>query len=94
MRTRTTPYFEIRGRIGHDVVSATWSEGRLTADSELFDRAELLISSGEICRSDDSSRSVAAGLDTPHTALLTLIGCFDLVLKSEIMLGEDGDAFT
>ena len=95
MTKPVVPYFQLLGTIDRDTVSATWSDDCLTADPELWDRAELLVEMGETFTAEGVELEVHAGLTVPYAAALTLIRCFDRISKAEIMLGseqQDNDA--
>jgi hypothetical protein len=81
-------WFAIQGVIGEQVVRAVWSDGQLTCDGPLHDRASLLVDLGAEFSSADPPRRFVASLQAPAVAvLLTLIRACDLATVIEADLG-------
>jgi hypothetical protein len=81
-------WFAIQGVIGEQVVRALWSDGRLTCDGPLHDRARLLVDLGAEFSCADPPRRFVASLHAPAVAvLLTLIRACDLATVIEADLG-------
>lgn len=89
MGSSSVSSFELIGRVGRDVVSATWRDGQLVADAALVRRADLLVGMGETFAAERGKLRVVAGLDEPLAAALTLIRSFDAVVRAKIELGSD-----
>lgn len=82
-------YFELHGLVGDVKVSATWHNGRLMADEEVLDRADLLIAAEQMVSGSEEHGEVRAGLSEPFAAALTLIGSFDRISSARVLLGTD-----
>jgi hypothetical protein len=80
--------FTIVGFIGYLDVSARWHDDILSADPELLERADAAIASG--LRFEAEGTEVAASLNAPLPAALTLLGCFDRITKSQLSLRDAG----
>jgi hypothetical protein len=78
--------FRITGQVGPLPVTATWRDGYLTADAELLEAADDLIAGGYVFESGDGQFHVAASLDDPLAALLTMIRCFGRITRARIEL--------
>ena len=81
-------WFGVQGVIDHQVVRASWIDGRLRCDRLLDARARLLIDLGAEFRSDDPPRRYQASLQAPPVAvLLTLIRACDMATVMEVDIG-------
>jgi hypothetical protein len=83
MPASTPPEFRLTGFIGLQPVSAQWRAGYLVADEELMEIADGLVERGERFEVPDGPE-VAAGLEDPLAALLTLARCFDRITKATV----------
>jgi len=84
--------FSLRSRIGATPTMAIWRDKRLIADPRLLERAQLLVALEERFTVSDGV-SVAAGLDEPLPAALTLIRAADEVLDFHFRLEDFEIAF-
>jgi hypothetical protein len=75
-----TCVFWLRCRVNEAQAFAVWREARLLADPRLVDRARMLIDLNETFALADRDYVVAAGLDEPLQAALTLVRAADHVL--------------
>ena len=81
-------WFAVQGVIDEQVVRAVWTDGRLTCDRLLGDRARLLVDLGAEFSWDDPPRWFVASLQAPPIAvLLTLIRACDVATVIEADVG-------
>jgi hypothetical protein len=86
--TRTSPRFSIRGFLLALPVTASWRDGYLTADEELSEVIDGLVSGGYLFRGLDG-RTELASLADPFAALLTVIRSFSQVTHANIEIPLD-----
>jgi hypothetical protein len=84
--------FYLRANIDDDPRLAIWRDQRLLVHPEWARRAEVLVGLGETFVAQDG-RSIAAGLDNPLQAALTLVRAADRVLEFDIRLDEINMAY-
>ncbi len=75
--SRDRAFFHLVGFIDKTSMSATWHDGYLSGDPELFEIAESIISLNEELA--DEGVQLAVGLGDPVTAALTLMRSFDRI---------------
>jgi hypothetical protein len=77
---RSITWFALEGRLGEQVVRASWERGRLACDQLLLSRAGLLVDLQEVFGLRTAPGFVAATLDgSPLAVLLTLLHACDRV---------------
>jgi hypothetical protein len=72
-------FFVLHGGVEGNPVKAWWLAGTLTTSRELRDRAELLVHLDERFELGPGDLSIAAALDDPLAALLTLVRACDRI---------------
>lgn len=82
-----TPLFLVSGLLDDDAVEARWVPGHgLMCAPSLIARAEVVMALGETFTQGDDGWTVAATLDTPLAAMLTLMRAMSHVTSLDMLL--------
>ena len=79
------PYFHLVGFLGGRAMTAQWKDGRLTGDPELLDAAQTLVARGERFSAQGAAVPVAASLEAPLPAALTMMRCLQGITQAELV---------
>jgi len=82
-----TPLFLVCGRLDDDEVEARWVPGHgLMCPPALLARAEVVVALGETFSPGDGGGSVTATLDTPLSAMLTIMRAMSSVTSLDMLM--------